>query len=77
MTEKLELCPFCSSEVTSEIKLIKISEVPCFTIRVLFFKCQNPECGAIVSFDNAKTNTGNSDAIDAAIEQWNGRASNA
>lgn len=66
MTEQLKPCPFCGGKVKSEIKTLGDQYG---LYRILFFKCQNKDCGAIISFNNGETY---SDYM-KAIEAWNRR----
>ena len=67
-TKKIKSCPFCGSEVKAEVM---VQEDPYkFYSRILFFKCLNKECGAIVSFNNEKTYKSHM----KAIENWDRRA---
>lgn len=70
MCEKLKPCPFCDGE--SIKKEMKSFRDVYGVMRIMFFKCQNPECSAIVSFDNDKAN--NFYTPENAIEAWNRRA---
>lgn len=45
---EVKTCPFCGSEVRVTKGLINAP--------FWFFKCANPKCGAIVSFDNMDAN---------------------
>lgn len=51
-------CPFCGGEVVEEDFM-----------RVIFYKCQNKKCGAIVNFNNEMVNNMPS----AAAIFWNAR----
>lgn len=44
--QSLKPCPFCGKAVKEQSGFQGI----------MFFKCSNPKCGAIVSFDNDKCN---------------------
>ena len=61
MVKELENCPFCGG------KIAIIKGFPHFPF--LFFKCRNPKCKAIVSFDNEECN-GNPKM---ALKYWNER----
>ena len=65
MTEILKPCPFCGS------KLVKFTRGS-ISAPFLFFKCGNPDCGAVVSFDNEKCHL----LPESAINAWNRRAKN-
>ncbi len=43
---KLKPCPFCASKVNTYTS----------TFGIIHFKCTNPDCGAIISFDNDECN---------------------
>ncbi len=64
MTEKLKPCPLCGS------KLILNTPADIMGSRILFMKCGNPECGAVVSFANKICDTNPPDTI----KYWNRRA---
>ena len=62
MTEKLKPCPFCGSRLVSYSRGI-------IGAPILFMKCGNTECGAVVSFDNEKCHT----LPEIAIKYWEKR----
>lgn len=69
MTEQLKFCPFCGS--TDIMKEIKSFRDRYGIMKIMFFKCLNPECLAIVSFDNDEAN--NFYVPENAIDCWNRR----
>lgn len=69
MSEQLKPCPFCGGKVKSKINTF---EDQGRFHRILFFKCQNEDCGAIISINNGETY---SDYM-KAIEVWNRRVNN-
>ncbi len=66
MTDVLKPCPFCGGEVKSEVRTMRDSYG---FYKIMFFKCQSKKCGAIVSFNSAKTYK---DYM-LAVEAWNRR----
>ena len=52
MAEELKPCPFCGGEVKSKVRTMRDSYG---LYKLMFFKCQSKKCGAVVSFDSAKT----------------------
>lgn len=63
MTEKLESCPFCDGKLVNYSRGI-------IGAPIVFFKCGNPDCGAVVSFDNEMCHM----LPEKAIDYWNNRA---
>lgn len=51
MKKQLKSCPFCGGEVTA-VKRYFVNG----GIALYLFKCRNPVCHAIVSFDNVAAN---------------------
>ena len=65
MIEELKPCPFCGSKLIKAVRGITRSDI-------IFFKCGNPDCGAVVSFDNTKCLL----LPENAFNDWNRRADN-
>ena len=62
-------CPFCGCKVKITRGLISAP--------FWFFKCQNPECGAIMSFDNLYSNAYPPAALTYFNKRYKGGESNA
>lgn len=56
-------CPFCGSKLVSYTRGM-------IGAPIVFMKCGNPFCGAVVSFDNDKCHM----LPEKAIDFWNSRA---
>ena len=65
MRKELKPCPFCGSKLVKYTR--GITGAP-----IVFLKCGNLDCGAVVSFDNEKCHL----LPESAINAWNRRAKN-
>ena len=65
MSKELKACPFCGSKLVNHTRGI-------IGAPIVYMKCGNPECGAIVSFDNDVCHL----LPEKAIVMWNRRANN-
>ena len=63
MTDKPKPCPFCGEKLITHTRGI-------IGVPIVFVKYSNPECGAIVSFDNNQCRI----LPESAITAWNRRA---
>ncbi len=63
MPEELKPCPFCGSRLVSYTRGI-------IGAPIVFLKCENPDCGAVVSFDNEECHL----LPENAITMYNTRA---
>ena len=64
MSKELKACPFCGSKLVNHTRGI-------IGAPIVYMKCGNPECGAIVSFDNDACHL----LPEKALTMWNRRAS--
>ena len=55
-------CPFCGGKVKAG--------TGDFIVKLWYFKCQNPECGAVVTFNNDEANN----LPSMALKYWERRA---
>ena len=65
MSKNLKPYPFCGSKLVNHTRGI-------IGALIVFMKCGNPECGAVVSFDNDACNF----FPEKALTMWNRRAIN-